>query len=326
MKKNLLNLLFIFSYYSGINKLFYYFSNSRQRVITFHNVIPDHCFDNSIHLGVSCTESVFKTQINEILKQYKITTEIGVPNSCVVTFDDGYSNNFENANKILMEKNLSAVFFITSDLIENQDILWVDKMLFWFSYVPLGSYNICGLSFCISEKNRGILYIESYRYILENYKEKYIFIQEMKELYPFSSLKIGLDLYFSRFNALSISEIEEMKKNGHLIACHSTSHDILSKLEDIELSDEILKCEKLISSLYNCNYFSYPFGSDEEVNDKVINAFKDSLFQKCFTNKWNWKIEKNPYSIQRFSFPNTENKYLINAHLSGFYYFIKHIF
>ena len=55
---------------------------------------------------------------------------------------------------------------------------------------------ICGLSFCVSEKNRGILYIESYLYILENYKEKNIFIQEMKELYPFSSLKIGLDLYF----------------------------------------------------------------------------------------------------------------------------------
>ena len=96
MKKNLLNLLFICSYYSGINKLFYYFSNSRQRVITFHNVIPDHCFDNSIHLGVSCTESVFKTQINEILKQYKITTEIGVPNYLKILISDYHSNNFEN--------------------------------------------------------------------------------------------------------------------------------------------------------------------------------------------------------------------------------------
>ncbi len=111
MKKNLLNLLFIFSYYSGINKLFYYFSNSRQRVITFHNVIPDHCFDNSIHLGVSCTESVFKTQINEILKQYKITTEIGVPNSCVVTFDDGYSNNFEIACIIVNGEKFICSFF-----------------------------------------------------------------------------------------------------------------------------------------------------------------------------------------------------------------------
>ena len=67
-------------------------------------------------------------------------------------------------------------------------------------------------------------------------------------------------------------------------------------------------------------------GSDKEVNDKVVNAFKNSLFQKCFTNKWSWKTENNPYSIQRLSLPNTQNKYLINAHLSGFYYFIKHIF
>ena len=326
MKKKLINFLFIFSYYSGINKLFYYFTNSRQRVITFHNVIPDNYFDNSSHLGVSCSESVFEFQINEILKQYKITTEIGVPNSCVVTFDDGYSNNFEIANNVLKERNLSAVFFVTSDLIENKNILWIDKMLFWFSYVPVGNYNICGLSFCISEKNRESLYIESYLYILENYKEKDRFIEEMNELFAFSSLKIGSDLYSSRFKALSMSQIEQMKRNGHLIACHSTSHDVLSKLDDIELSAEILKCDKLISSSYNCNYFSYPFGSDKEVNDKVINAFKNSLFQKCFTNKWSWKTKKNPYSIQRLSLPNTQNKYLINAHLSGFFYFIKYIF
>ena len=44
---------------------------------------------------------------------------------------------------------------------------------------------------------------------------------------------------------------------GHGLDYKTTT--ILSKLEDIELSDEILKCEKLISSLYNCNYKVYDY-------------------------------------------------------------------
>ena len=126
-----------------------------------------------------------------------------------------------------------------------------------------------------------------------------------------------------RFHPLDEIQIKKMKSYGHLIACHSSSHDIFSQLGKTELEEEINKCETLKGTLYNCDYFSYPFGSDLEVNQKVINRMRTSRFNYCFINKWLFNTNDDHHQIQRMSFPNTKNKYLINAYLSGFYYFLR---
>ena len=76
MKNILLNIICLFSYYIGINQLFYFATRNRQRIITFHNVIPKRLFDYSIHLGVSCSDEIFEFQLKEIEKRFKITTKI----------------------------------------------------------------------------------------------------------------------------------------------------------------------------------------------------------------------------------------------------------
>jgi len=326
MKEKLIYILFLFSYYLGINSFFYFLTRNRQIIFTFHNIIPDYLFDNSIHLGVSCSESVFKIQLDEIKKRFNITTEMNLMNSAIITFDDGYTNNFKNANRILNEKGLNAIFFITYDLIDKQQILWIDKLLFWFSYVPNGNYKVFDLDIVISEGNRNIQYVKSYQYILNNYDNKDSFLTELNKAYFFDSLKIDMKLFCLRFHPLSLNQIEEMKRNNHLIALHSISHDILSKLNYKDMNLEIEKSEKLLSTFYNCNYFSYPFGGEEEVSNLVIKSFKNSVFERCFINKWTWKQHTNNYKIQRMSLPNTKDKYVINAHLSGFYYYLKYFF
>lgn len=309
-----------------MNKFFYFITKKRQRIITFHNVIADNLYDDSLHLAVSCKKSVFITQLDIIENFFEITTEIGVPNSFIITFDDGYFNNFSIVNSILNDRELKAIFFITDNLISKKEILWIDKLLLWISYVPINSYNILGLYLNIKNDNRQECFKRVYEYILKNYNKKDKFILEMESFVALSSLKINFELYESRFKPLTKKQIYEMKNNGHLIAIHSTNHDILSLLTTEELKIEIHKCEQLLSSFYNCNYFSYPFGGNLEVSNKVKNVLSGSLFKFAFMNQWKWSVDRDNYSIQRISLPDTENKYLINAHLSGLYYFLKYIF
>ena len=114
----MLAILYFLSYYLGIIRLFYFLNKNRQRIITFHNVIPDILFDNSIHLGVSCTDKIFEFQIKEIEKRLKITTELGVSNSCIITFDDGYLNQYciEKRSKQNKYKNIFNFQAIRSNL------------------------------------------------------------------------------------------------------------------------------------------------------------------------------------------------------------------
>ena len=321
MRNSLLYIIFFLSYYLGLNRLFYFMTRNRQRIITFHNVIPKHLFDNSIHLGVSCSDEIFAFQIREIEKRFNITTEIGVPYSCMITFDDGYSNQYECAHHILKKHSYKAVFFIASELVHNKELLWVDKLLMYFSYLPSGKYLFCEQEFIIDSENRLDVYSKAYHFIVSFYHLKDKFIDELNAHRVL--LKLNPELNKLRFQSLDDTQIKEMKSYGHLIACHSSSHDVFSQLKTTELEKEIDKCEASKGVLYNCDYFSYPFGSDLEVNQKVINRMRMSEFNYCFINKWLFKTNNDDYNIQRMSLPNTQNKYLINAYLSGFYYFLR---
>ena len=65
MKNSFLNIIYFLAYYAGINQFFYFLTRDRQRVITFHNIIPQRLFDHSIHLGVSCSDETFEFQIKQ---------------------------------------------------------------------------------------------------------------------------------------------------------------------------------------------------------------------------------------------------------------------
>ena len=324
MKKLFVRLFFLLPYYFGLINIFYFITRKRQRVITYHNIIPDKYFINSIDQGVSCSETVFKYQLNLIAKKFNFTTEINKENSCVVTFDDGYQNNYEIALPILESNNINAVFFITYNLVAENEIIWVDLIMKWCSYVPEGIYIIEGVNVHISNKNRFNYFNDVLSRIYKDYSLKENVLSSLDNAFEFNKLLI--DEYYNRirFNPISLIDIENMKSRNHLIACHTISHDVLSMLSSKLLFDEINVSESYIGDFYNTNYFAYPFGGANEVSKKVLKSLSATNFKYCFVNYWNFFVSNNEVeTIQRITLPNTTNKYLIHAYLSGFYFIFK---
>ena len=106
MKKKFLLLFYFVMTYLGFIKLFYWLNRNKKIILTYHNIIPNHLFDDSCHLGVSHTESVFKEQIKLIYQRFD-------RNQCLITFDDGYKNQLEVAAKILSDHHLQGIFFVS---------------------------------------------------------------------------------------------------------------------------------------------------------------------------------------------------------------------
>lgn len=310
-------------HYLGFNRLFYFITSKRQKIITYHNVIDDSHFDDALHLGVCHSKSVFKFQLEEMYKsKLSFCTELHRDNSVMITFDDGYQNKFEIARPILNELNIKAIFFITSDLVDAKDPLWIDRVLLWFSYVPEKSFNIDGISYVISDKTRTKNYIQFYNQILHDYGRLDFLLSELERLYSFSKISIDDNYYRSRFVGLTTLQLNNLKTEGHLIACHSKTHSILSKLTEENLMKEL---EVGSSDIYNSTFFCYPFGGVEEVNQRVVSKLDESAFSYAFINTWKFKNNYNKNVIERLSLPNTKKKYIIHAHLSGLYYFLKSI-
>ena len=47
-------------------------------------------------------------------------------NSYAITFDDGFANNFHNAAPILRRHQTPAMFYVTTDFVENNQGSWID--------------------------------------------------------------------------------------------------------------------------------------------------------------------------------------------------------
>lgn len=327
MKNKIIYLLHFLGYYLGLHRLCRIIKK-RQTVLTYHNVIPDRYFDNTVHLVASGSlpESVFKKQIKYIAKHYSVTTKIDTPHSIVITFDDGYKNNFETIVPILKSYHISAYFFLSLSNLNNTEPLWIDKILYWFSYVPYGNYKIGVSNYSIkNESDRLKEYWKLFEAIKKDYTLRYTLVPDLESLYSFTKIKIDSNYYLLRFTGLTDNDIKEMNRKKILIGAHSVHHDMLAKLTPSELNRDFKKCEESIGHIYNTKVMSYPYGGPIQTSQAVFDCAKKYGFTHAFANSP--LVKDTKYSSLRITLPYmTTDKIIISAYLSGYHSFLKSIF
>lgn len=319
MKKSFLRALYVTMSGIGVFALLFRLQRWRQKVVTFHHVVEDALFDPSLpHLGTTCTRTQFLLQLDVIRSHFEVTTAIGTPGSCLITFDDGYRNNIQIAAPILNQYGVKGLFFIPACYWETSTtLLWIDELLMWVSHVPPGDYSVRGTTFRIDDSSRHRVWSHIYQMVLSDYSSRTNLRAELNELHPFESISATVDqaLYQSRFEPLCPFEIEEMKAMGHLIGCHSFKHDILSKLSASELEEDFKKCDRYASQ-YNTTAYAYPFGGPVEVSPDVIRACQKSKYPLGFLNYT--PRNENASMIGRISLANADERLFVEAKLCGF--------
>ncbi|MGL4570224.1 MAG: polysaccharide deacetylase family protein [Clostridium sp.] len=310
------------SKYCGFTKLCYFLNRNKKRVIAYHNIMPDNIFDDSIHLEHSTRESSFIKHIKVIKKKFNIDLDIENKKTVTVTFDDGYLNQYEIASKIMDKFNSNGYFFLVESLINNKKIIPIDIIQFWISYVHEGVYNIKEINFLmeINNKNRREVWESLSKKILEDNIDLDEIIIHLDNLYPIKKLiNSNIRSHKLRLEPIGKDEIQQMKKNGHIIGAHSSNHKRLSTLKKNELDEDIKKCNDMIGVLYNTKTFCYPYGSIQDISDEVITALKKYNFKRAFSysNSPIVNYEYNDFFIPRMYLPDTEDKDLIEFVISG---------
>ena len=91
-------------------------------------ILTYHSISNEIEPDETVTPEEFERQLQYIKENYKVIsleeaieylqTDLGkVSGSIVITFDDGYSDNYYNAYPLLKKHNFPATIFLISDFI-----------------------------------------------------------------------------------------------------------------------------------------------------------------------------------------------------------------
>ena len=128
-------------YYSGILFIIKkYKLNNKSIVLTYHRILPYLDRNKSFsHSAIIVDTQVFEKQIKFLTKNFNIISCNDFSNklihnnnfrssSCLITFDDGWQDNYRNAYPILKKYNVPALIFPATDYINSNKLFWQEAM------------------------------------------------------------------------------------------------------------------------------------------------------------------------------------------------------
>jgi peptidoglycan/xylan/chitin deacetylase (PgdA/CDA1 family) len=249
-------------------------------VIMYHGIIKDPLMVND---WCFVDEHSFRTQILYLKKHFEIISlseavermrSGGIKRpTAVITFDDGYQNNFDVAFPILLRERIPATIFLTTGLINTNDTVWYCRFNIALSQTRRPHIELSGFKFDLSTLNlkaKASVAIQESLKKLEHSQLMKTMRHIILQLDEDPDYLIETD---SPFRMLDETAIVEMVGSGLIeFGAHTHHHAILSQLLDKERYNEIRQSIDTVYELTGrpCRYFAYPNGRAEDYNIETI--------------------------------------------------------
>lgn len=330
MKSQIYHLFCWFSYWLGLDTLFYWFNSRAKRVLCFHHVLPDGISLKLPVDGFVMSAKDFRFIVQEIGRKFRYSTDINEPSSVTMTFDDGFLNQYEVAFNILSEEgDIPACLFVAGKMIGLSDpksALDCDLLALWATFVPEGEYvlkwNGEDKSFRINNELRRCAWLSVLRPLwiqeLQSNMERGTLVKALDGLYPFDEIINRLPEKYARLRLTGIShaQLKDLKSRGWRIGWHTYSHVPLRTLSLEERDKELTAPEEFAQEV-----MAYPFGSPDAIDDETIAIASRKEYPCAFSYMIDPGIMMARYFLPRMSVP--ASKYELHCELSGLKHFLK---
>lgn len=265
---------------------------------------------------ISVKPDVFERQMQFLKENYQIIRfeedweSCDGENAVVITFDDGYWDNYEIAFPILERLQIPATFFISAGHIGTGEEFWWDKLVSLVSQEK--SYP---LKFTLEDElfhytwNTGTMaerleLAKSLRYLLRMERDEKKFYDWIRQLQQWSG-SYDAD---PQNRLMTWDDVRHMAQSRHItIGGHTMVHRSLGSLSDDRQKDEIQgSVQKLEAEIgQSVTVFSYPFGGNMDYNKVTIDLLKENGIQKSATTRIAaWSKGISEYEIPRLTVGN----------------------
>lgn len=254
-------------------RLYYKFLKLKNRLLQGKPVLifMYHRIDNDINkeLALQVTLHNFEQQLIYIKKKYTVLRlnekwSVAKKAGAVLTFDDGYADNFLHALPLLEKYNIPATFFITTEHIGTSREFWWDHLA--------SDYANCDTHFYIPEIEEKVSKSDySYKKLADlilNLKNP----EKEKWLETFESLNQIAFKARDGYRSMSASELKTLANHPLAdIGLHTHHHYLLGTLSEEEQKKELLLSIEKLQDLIGkpIDYFALPHGSYNETTEKL---------------------------------------------------------
>lgn len=220
----------------------------------------------------------------------------------LITFDDGYNDNYTTALPILREFGLQATFFVTTGLIESGKVSWWDEIAWHVKSNKGSSLQLKGWQQSIlidgndeREDIRNVLrQVKSTREPIDAQ------LREIRESFGDVPPNAGGQNEF-----MTWQQLQGLVDAGMAIGAHSHSHAQFSTLRRDELKYELTKCKSELESRLGVNVtsLSYPVGARTSFDSSMFSMVEDCGYDLAFSFEpvVNLNLRSRRYELGRIS-------------------------
>ncbi|MEW8212842.1 MAG: polysaccharide deacetylase family protein [Candidatus Thiodiazotropha taylori] len=312
--KNAIKTLIAYSlHYSGLLSLI---KNNRLRdrvcVLAYHRILPDAQAAKTNSADAIITESgLFRKHLKWLKDEFHIIDMQELQailldkqpmsgNSLLVTFDDGWQDNFQHARSALSDEGVPATIFLPYNYIGSGEVFWQEEML----------ARLTQLNESEAESDRSLLMelagIEAgagkalLRSAVTQLKAKpYTEINQILDRLRAHQQQNAIDMKSDAY--MDWQQINQLSKQGISFGSHALSHRILTQIELDEARHEIVESRTLIKQKTGkeVDTIAYPNGNCNSAIEKIVD---ESGFRLGFTISRGYVgRDSNPMALPRFN-------------------------
>ena len=196
----------------------------------------------------------------------------------VVTFDDGFENNYREAAPVLSQMNIPATFYLTTDFIENNTMSWIDRIEYCFEKSVAKTLLLpwCEEVFQIKTRREKIRVLDEIRFYVKRHADLNVnhLVSSIFDQCGIEPVEQSGDPLDKKMNWDQVREIAA--DSNFTVGGHTHTHTVLTFLSPDKMRHEIATSLKLLDEKASVapTHYSYPEGLAHCYSDDVIDQLK----------------------------------------------------
>jgi peptidoglycan/xylan/chitin deacetylase (PgdA/CDA1 family) len=297
-------------YHLGLWKLRRVFRRAilRKREICFlglHRVLSDDVLSQSKSLrGLIIRERTFAELLKYLRGSFQILSMAAFLKGswantntlrpvCMLTFDDGWRDNYTTAFPLLAKFDIPATIFLVTNLVENGTRFWVERLIDAWSNFECRRLITQRLGFSAQrrkvEEDGGEEVVEFLKHMSMAERDRLLDTILTDE----RACQEGVD------RNMSWDQVAEMSRNGIEFGGHTVHHPLLTFEDDDTVLRELRVAKSTIEAKLGvrARAFCYPNG---DWNDRVRKNVVETGYECAFTTRVGWHVLGDDlFSIRR---------------------------
>jgi peptidoglycan/xylan/chitin deacetylase (PgdA/CDA1 family) len=220
----------------------------------------------------------------------------------IITFDDGFKDNYTQAYPILRKYGVPATFFLTTNSIGTNRWIWVEEIIYMIrntnqSEITVKFSNPIKYSLRTQKERTSVILSLIPKLIRIKQSDREKIIASLRK-----DLKVSVPERFSQNFMLSWREIKEMQNGGMSFGAHTLTHPSLTTIDEKLANIEVSKSKTDIEKKLGCSIiaFSYPFGTKRDFNESTRDMLINSGYLcACTSVNGTNTLEGDLYSLKR---------------------------